>query len=311
MNDRVRDLIRCVCDGDIRKAQQQARIVLNGLTSKKDDQFKSNMLRKLDAKGDFIELPYNLQHLLLAEDMTNFPEARFILRKKEEVAVNKILSLYRASEKLSEMGIPYLPALILHGKSGCGKTMLARYIAHKADLPFVYVQFSNLVDSYLGKTQANVARVFDYVRTVPCVLCFDEIDAIGMARGQKDDVGEMNRVVIALMQEIDRLSNNVIIIATTNRFDRLDPALIRRFPLQYELTQLSAAEANQLAEKFFNYAGVDCSDWFQEWCENIFSDFTPASSVVKECTDVIVNLILDQNYSADITGQLERGKYHE
>lgn len=294
MNDKERELIRIVCDGDIRLAQKQARIVLNGLTAKKDEQFQKNMLRKLDAKGDFIELPYNLQHLLLAEDMTNFPEARFILREEEGKAVEKTLSLYRAADKLAEMGIPYLPALILHGQSGCGKTMLARYIAHKANLPFVYVQFSNLVDSHLGKTQSNVARVFEYARSAPCVLCFDEIDAIGMARGQKDDVGEMNRVVIALMQEMDRLRNNVIIIGTTNRFDWLDPALVRRFPLQYELKPLAAAEVKQLAQKFFAYADVDSANWLQPWCEQTFGEVTPASSVVKECTDVIVKRVLEQ-----------------
>ena len=90
MNDRERELIRIVCDGDIRLAQKQARIVLNGMTSKKDEQFQKNMLRKLDAKGDFIELPFNLQHLLLAEDMTNFPEARFLLREEERKAVEAL-----------------------------------------------------------------------------------------------------------------------------------------------------------------------------------------------------------------------------
>lgn len=294
MNDRERDLIRIVCDGDIRMAQKQARLVLNGLTAKKDEQFKANMLRKLDAKGDFIELPYNLQHLLIAEDMTNFPKARFLLREEEETAVRKTLALYRAADKLAEMGIPYLPALMLHGQSGCGKTMLARYIAHKADLPFVYVQFSNLVESYLGKTQSNVSRVFEYARSAPCVLCFDEIDAIGMARGQKDDVGEMNRIVIALMQEMDRFRNNVIIVGTTNRFDRLDPALVRRFPLQYELKPLRDEEAMQLAQNFFAYAGIDSSSWLQSWCNETFKPNTPASSVVKECTDVIVKRVLEQ-----------------
>lgn len=294
MNDNERLLIRYVVDGDLRQAQKQARVVLNGITAKKDDQFKANMLRKLDAKGNLIELPYNLKHLLIAEDMTNFPEARFLLRQEEEFATAKILALYRTSEKLIEMGIPYLPAMILHGQSGCGKTMLARYIAHKADLPFVYVQFSNLVESYLGKTQTNLSKIFDYVRSTPCVLCFDEIDAVGMQRGQKDDVGEMNRIVIALMQELDRLPNNVIIIGTTNRFDRLDPALVRRFPLQYELKPLYSFEAEQLAHKFFNYAGFDCSDWLETWCNETFSDNTPASSVVKECTDVIVNHLLEQ-----------------
>lgn len=294
MNDNERLLIRYIADGDLRQAQKQARVVLNGITAKKDEQFKANMLRKLDAKGNFIELPYNLQHLLIAEDVANFPKSRFLLRPEEETATAKILALYRASEKLIEMGIPYLPAMILHGQSGCGKTMLARYIAYKANLPFVYVQFSNLVESYLGKTQTNIAQIFNYVRSTPCVLCFDEIDAVGMHRGQKDDVGEMNRIVIALMQELDRLPNNVIIIGTTNRFDRLDPALVRRFPLQYELKPLTLLESKQLAQKFYEYAGFECSDWLESWCNETFSDNTPASSVVKECTDVIVNQLLEQ-----------------
>lgn len=295
MNENERLLIRYVCDGDIRKSQSQAQIILNSISSKKDEQFKANMLRKLEAKGNFIELPYNLRSLLIAEDMTCFPESRFLLRENEKNAVNKTLDLYKASEKLAELGIPYLPALILHGKSGCGKTMLARYIAHMADLPFIYVQFSNLVDGVLGKTQANVARVFEYARTAPCVLCFDEIDAIGMARGQKDDVGEMNRVVIALMQELDRMPNNVIIIGTTNRFDSLDPALVRRFPLSYEVQYLSKDEIEQLAGKFFAYTSTDCSEWLHEWCEKIFREEAPASDVVRECTEVVVNRILNDS----------------
>lgn len=294
MNDKERELIRLVCDGDIRLAQKQARVILDGMTAKKDENFQRNMLRKLDTKGNFIELPYNLQSLLIAEDMTDFPKARFLLREEEEKAVDRVLALYRAADKLSEMGIPFLPALILHGQSGCGKTMLARYIAHRANLPFVYVQFSNMVESMLGKTQTNVARVFEYARATPCVLCFDEIDAIGMARGQKDDVGEMNRVVIALMQEMDRISNKTIIIGTTNRFDRLDPALVRRFPLQYSLKPLNHTEIPELARRFFAYAGIECDEWIQTWCEQRFDDNTPASSVVRECTNRIVQLILEQ-----------------
>lgn len=295
MNDRERELIRLVCEGDIRKSQRQAKVVLEGLTAKKDEQFKNHMLRKLDAKGpSFIELPYNLKDILAAEDVSNFPLARFALREEDKEAARRTLSLYKASARLLEMGIPYLPALILHGESGTGKTMLARYIAHAADLPFVYIRFSHLVDARLGQTQSNVARVFDYARSAPCVLCFDEIDAVGMARGQKDDLGEMNRVVIALMQELDQLSNNVIIIATTNRFDRLDPALIRRFPLQHEVTPLNTQDTEYLARKFFNYSGVDCSTWISKWCAEKFPNTaTPASTVIRECTEFVVNKVLE------------------
>ena len=167
MNDSERHLIRFVCDGDMRNAQKAVKIILNSISSKKDGQFKENMLRKLESKREFIELPYNLQHLLIAEDTEEFPEARFLLRNEEKNITQKIVAIYRASEKLNEIGIPYLPALMLYGQSGCGKTMLARYIAHKAKLPFLRIQFSNLVDSHLGQTQSNLARIFDYVRTAP------------------------------------------------------------------------------------------------------------------------------------------------
>lgn len=294
MNDNERMLIRNVCEGDLRMARQYARAVLTGVTAKKDADFKATMLRKLDAKGNKIEIPYNLKNLLVAEDMTNFPCERYILRSDEEMAVARVLAVYRASGKLADLGISYYPALILHGQSGCGKTMLARYIAHRANLPFVYVRFSNLVNSHLGETQSNVARVFDYVRTEPCVLCFDEIDAIGMKRGQQDDVGEMNRVVIALMQELDQLPNKVIIVGTTNRFDKLDPALIRRFPIQYELQPLAPGEASELAIKFFAFTGVEMTMMDQLLLSTKFATPVPSSTVIKECTEIIVQRIIEK-----------------
>lgn len=306
MNDKERTLLRYVCDGDIRKAQQQAKIILNEITTQKDENFKNHLLQKLEAQGPkLIELPYNLKDLLIAEDCADFSESRFILRKNEERAVNEVLSLYRVADRLSEIGISYLPALMLYGQSGCGKTMLARYIAHKADLPFVYVRFSSLVNQYLGSTQSNIGKVFEYVRTAPCVLCFDEIDAIGMARGQANDVGEMNRVVIALMQEMDRLHNHVIIVGTTNRFDRLDPALVRRFPIQYEVSPLSMEDARKMAEKFFSFADVGRdSGWMGKWCEDNLTDQMPASTVVKRCTDAIVQILVSETGRDGNTGEL-------
>ena len=68
MNDSERRLIRFVCDGDMQNAQKAVKIILNSISSKKDEQFKENMFRKLESKREFIELPYNLQHLLIAED---------------------------------------------------------------------------------------------------------------------------------------------------------------------------------------------------------------------------------------------------
>ena len=87
--------------------------------------------------------------------MTSFPHNRFILRGDESQIVDRVLSIYAAAKELEERGISYLSTLMLYGESGGGKTTLARYIAHKADLPFVYVRFSNLISSHLGSTQSD------------------------------------------------------------------------------------------------------------------------------------------------------------
>ena len=85
MNDSERHLIRFVCDGDMRNAQKAVKIILNSILSKKDEQFKENMLRKLESKREFIELPYNLQHLLIAEDTEEFPEQDSFLGTKKKI----------------------------------------------------------------------------------------------------------------------------------------------------------------------------------------------------------------------------------
>ncbi len=301
MNDNERMLLRAVVDNDPKKAHAYAKLILNNITAQRDQHFKAELLRKLEAKTSFIELPYNLKDLLAAEDVTDYPMGKFLIRSGDEDIANKILATYRASNRLMDLGISYLPAAILYGQSGTGKTELARYIAHKAGLPFVYVRFSSVVNSFLGGTQSNINKVFSYAKSSPCLLCFDEIDAIGLKRGDSNDVSEMSRVTIALMQEMDLMPNNVIIIGTTNRYDRLDPALVRRFPIKYRVMPFTRQEVVSLAAKFFRYAGYEKdSSALQLWCDENFDalDFAengiPVSEVITKCTGTIVEQIMSE-----------------
>lgn len=297
MNDNERMLLRAVVDNDAPKARMCARAILTNITAQRDQRFKTELLRKLEAKTNFIELPYNLKDLLIAEDVTDYPLGKFLIRDGDDAIANKILATYRASNRLMELGISYLPAAIFYGPSGTGKTELVKYIAHRAGLPFIYVRFSSLVNSLLGGTQSNVGKVFAYAKNSPCVLCFDEIDAIGLKRGDTQDVSEMSRVTISLMQEMDSLPNNVIIIGTTNRFDRLDPALVRRFPISYQVAPLKHQEIVSLVDKFFRYAGYEKdSNIVQSWCsENFDTEHdVSVSEVITKCTGYLVEQIVSE-----------------
>lgn len=144
MTDDVRNLIRFVVDGDIRNAQTQCRIMLEKNVPEKDARFKENELRKLNLlKPELIQLPANLENLLIAEDATNFPESRFLLREEEETVINKLLATRKAALAIKELGIHYTCSLLLTGLPGVGKTELARYIAHK-QYDAVFVEDINL-----------------------------------------------------------------------------------------------------------------------------------------------------------------------
>ena len=121
-------------------------------------------------------------------------------------------------------------------------------------------------------------------------MCLDEIDAIGMERGQKDDVGQMARIVIALMQELDTTPNSVIVIGTTNRFDMLDKALVRRFPMSYEIGNLNQSDAEAMAKKFLEYAEMDEDD-IRTYVSGVNGGL-PASTIIRKCTEFIAGKLI-------------------
>jgi SpoVK/Ycf46/Vps4 family AAA+-type ATPase len=125
--------------------------------------------------------------------------------------------------------------VLLVGPPGNGKTTLAEAIAESLAIPFFVVRYESMIGSFLGETSARLKRVFDFARTTPCVLFFDEFDAVGKERGDTHETGEIKRVVTSLLMQVDELPSYVVVVAATNHAELLDRAVWRRFQLRLTL----------------------------------------------------------------------------
>jgi SpoVK/Ycf46/Vps4 family AAA+-type ATPase len=122
--------------------------------------------------------------------------------------------------------------ILLSGPPGNGKTSFAEAIAEALSLPYFLVRYDALIGSYLGETNARLRKLFDYVRTQPSVLFFDEFDAIGKERGDTHETGEIKRVVSFLLMQLDQMPSYVVVVAATNHAELLDRAVWRRFQMR-------------------------------------------------------------------------------
>jgi len=120
--------------------------------------------------------------------------------------------------------------VMLFGPSGTGKTLLAKAVATESEANFISIRGPELLSKWVGESERGVREVFRRARqAAPCVIFFDEIDALAPTRGMGGDSMVTERVVSQLLTEIDGIQslNGVVVLAATNRIDMVDPALVR------------------------------------------------------------------------------------
>ena len=152
-----------------------------------------------------------------------------VLDQYSSALIRNFIDSYTHRDLLFQSGLEVSNTLLLYGPPGCGKTTVAQCIASITGLPLVTARLDGLVSSLLGSTAKNIRKIFDYASKRECILFLDEFDVIAKLRNDKNELGELKRVVNSLLQNIDGFNNDSILIAATNHHELLDPAIWRRF----------------------------------------------------------------------------------
>lgn len=205
-----------------------------------------------DIKNKIIELlaqsPIELRPIRNLERLPVDAKSRHALVQKEEWPSNPVFLSDELAEDLelavSEIsnaraleaeGLASRNTILLHGEPGTGKSLIAGHLAAKLGRPLLTVRLDTLISSLLGDTAKNIRAIFEYAIASKAVLFLDEIDAVAKRRDDQKELGELKRVVNALLQGLDLIDSETTIVAATNHPHMLDPAIWRRFPFQFQI----------------------------------------------------------------------------
>jgi cell division protease FtsH len=222
------------------------------------------------------------------KNKVNFKDVAGAKEAKEELL--EIVEFLKFPKKFQELGAKIPRGVLLLGSPGTGKTLLARAVAGEAKVPFFHMSGSEFVEMFVGVGASRVRSLFQKAKkSSPCIIFIDEIDAVGRRRGSGlgGSHDEREQTLNQILVEMDgfEISQNVIVIAATNRPDVLDPALLRpgRFDRQITIDKpdLKDREAilkvhaqkkplaknislRQVAERTPGFSGADLANLLNE-----------------------------------------------
>jgi ribosome biogenesis ATPase len=183
--------------------------------------------------NDFVAAIPKVQPSAKREGFATIPDTTWAhigaLHEVREQLEMAIVQPIQHPESFARVGITAPTGVLLWGPPGCGKTLLAKAVANESKANFISIKGPELLNKYVGESERAVRQVFERARSsVPCILFFDELDALVPKR--EDSLSEASsKVVNTLLTELDGLSNRagIYVVAATNRPDMIDPAMLR------------------------------------------------------------------------------------
>ncbi len=183
------------------------------------------MLFKMQGLGDKGEVYDDTER----KTKITFDDIAGLDEEKEEL--KELVDFLKEPKRFSDMGAKIPKGVLLYGKPGTGKTLIAKAIAGEADVPFISMSGSEFIEMFAGLGASRVRKLFDRARKLsPCIVFIDEIDAIGSRRTSNSGAEtENNQTLNQLLVEMDGFSSEetIIVLAATNRPEMLDKALLR------------------------------------------------------------------------------------
>lgn len=183
-------------------------------------------VRKIDVNGEPLPLPDEIKSDVIG----------IINAVKHEIGVNKFL---------------------FQGAPGTGKTETVKNIARILGRELFIVDFAFIIDSKLGQTAKNIAKLFEEINycLIPkkSVILFDEIDALALDRTNSNDLREMGRATTSVLKALEDLNSDIVLIATTNLYKHFDKALVRRFDAVIDFNRYSREDLIDISETILNY----------------------------------------------------------
>src|SRR3990167_4298780 len=200
-----------------------------------EEQIPQEILEKLNVvKTDFKDAlkmvrPSAMREVLIESPKVHWNEVGGLEKAKQEL-IEAVEWPLKYPDKFKKMGIRPPRGILLYGPSGCGKTLLAKAVATESQANFISVKGPEVLSKWVGESEKAVRDIFKKARQVaPCVIFFDEIDAIVPRRGLENGVRASERVVNQILTELDGLEllTDVVVLAATNRSELIDPSLLR------------------------------------------------------------------------------------